>query len=63
MFLGLDDVVLGSGTVDIADSDTKILAANDAVLGSAEVGTVTVNSGASTVTDGISLNGMTKVLF
>ena len=59
---GLDDVVLGSGTVDIADSDTKILAANDAVLGSAEVGIVTVNSGASTVTDGVSLNGMTKAV-
>ena len=59
---GLDDVVLGSGTVDIADSDTKILEANDATLGSAEVGTVTVNSGASSVTDGVSLNGMTKAV-
>ena len=35
---------------------------NDAVLSSAEVGIVTVNSGASTVTDGVSLNGMTKAV-
>ena len=38
------------------------MAANDATLGSAEVGTVTVNSGASSVTDGVSLNGMTKAV-
>ena len=58
---GLDDVVLGSGNIDISDSDTAILAAND-TLDSLEVGTVTVNSGASSVSDGVSLNGMTKAV-
>ena len=58
----IDDVILEAGTIDISDGASAIIAANDASLNSAEIGTVTVYGAPVTASTGATLNGMTKAV-
>ena len=58
----IDDVKLEAGTIDISDGASAIIAANDASLNSAEIGTVTVHGAPVTASTGATLNGMTKAV-
>ena len=58
----IDDVKLEAGTIDISDGASAIIAANDASLNSAEIGTVTVYGAPVTASTGATLNGMTKAV-